>query len=147
MGAELASGSLLVAAVVALAAGFVSFASPCVLPLVPGFLGYVTGLSDVSLEQRPRGRLVLGAVLFVLGFTADFLVAAAAVSAVGLAFREYQSVLLRVGGAFVLPTTLSSVNATFRGNDRIVAFAVWGAVISGMAAACRTHERSPSAWL
>ena len=102
MGAELASGSLLVAAVVALAAGFVSFASPCVLPLVPGFLGYVTGLSDVSLEQRPRGRLVLGAVLFVLGFTAVFLVAAAAVSAVGLAFREYQSVLLRVGGAFVL---------------------------------------------
>jgi cytochrome c-type biogenesis protein len=99
---ELASGSLLAAALVALVAGFVSFASPCVLPLVPGFLGYVTGLSDVSLEKRSRGRLVLGALLFVLGFTVVFLVAAAAVSAVGLAFREHQSALLRIGGAVVL---------------------------------------------
>ena len=53
----------------ALVAGFVSFASPCVLPLVPGFLGYVTGLSDVALEKRGRGRLLLGALLFVLGFS------------------------------------------------------------------------------
>ena len=102
MTTELASGSLLAAALVALVAGFVSFASPCVLPLVPGFLGYVTGLSDVSLEKRSRGRLVLGALLFVLGFTVVFLVAAAAVSAVGLAFREHQSALLRIGGAVVL---------------------------------------------
>jgi len=99
VGAELATGSLLAAAAVALVAGFVSFASPCVLPLVPGFLGYVTGLSDVSLEKRSRGRLVVGALLFVLGFTVVFLIAAAAVSAVGLAFREHQSLLLRLGGA------------------------------------------------
>ncbi len=102
MDGQIATGSLVAAAVVALVAGFVSFASPCVLPLVPGFLGYVTGLSDVALERRSRGRLVLGAVLFVLGFTAVFLVAAAAVSTVGLAFREHQSQLLRVGGAVVL---------------------------------------------
>ncbi len=56
----------------------------------------------MSLEKRSRGRLVLGALLFVLGFTVVFLVAAAAVSAVGLAFREHQSALLRVGGAVVL---------------------------------------------
>ncbi len=102
MDAQIATGSLVVAAAVALVAGFVSFASPCVLPLVPGFLGYVTGLSDVSLERRSRGRLVLGAVLFVFGFTAVFLVAAAAVSTVGLAFREHQAALMRVGGAVVL---------------------------------------------
>jgi cytochrome c-type biogenesis protein len=100
--ADLATGSLLVAAFVALAAGFVSFASPCVLPLVPGFLGYVSGLSDESLESRSRGRLVLGALLFVLGFTAVFLVIAAAVSAVGLAFIEHRSLLMKVGGAIVI---------------------------------------------
>ena len=57
----------------ALVAGFVSFASPCVLPLVPGFLGYVTGLSDVALEKRGRGRMLLGALLFVLGFSVVFI--------------------------------------------------------------------------
>ena len=102
MDTQIATGSLVAAAAVALVAGFVSFASPCVLPLVPGFLGYVTGLSDVSLERRSRGRLVLGAVLFVLGFTVVFLIAAAAVSTVGLAFREHQSALMRIGGAVVL---------------------------------------------
>ena len=64
------SGALPVALAVAMVAGFVSFASPCVLPLVPGFLGYVTGLSDETLEQRRRHRLVLGALLFVLGLGA-----------------------------------------------------------------------------
>lgn len=102
MNVDLATGSIIVASFVALAAGLVSFASPCVLPLVPGFLGYVTGLSDESLERRSRGRLVVGALLFVLGFTIVFLVAAAALSAIGVAFREHQGVLLRVGGAIVV---------------------------------------------
>lgn len=102
MSVDLATGSIIVASVVALVAGLVSFASPCVLPLVPGFLGYVTGLSDESLERRSRGRLVVGALLFVLGFTVVFLVAAAALSAIGVAFREHQSILLRVGGAIVV---------------------------------------------
>ena len=102
MNADLATGSLLLASVVALAAGLVSFASPCVLPLVPGFLGYVTGLSDESLERRSRGLHVVGALLFVLGFTVVFLIAAAALSAVGVAFREHQSALLRIGGAVVI---------------------------------------------
>ncbi|HKX66658.1 MAG TPA: cytochrome c biogenesis protein CcdA [Intrasporangium sp.] len=102
MNADPATGSVLLASVVALAAGLVSFASPCVLPLVPGFLGYVTGLSDESLERRSRGRLVIGALLFVLGFSVVFLIAAAALSAVGVAFREHQSALLRIGGAVVI---------------------------------------------
>ena len=68
-GTTIEAGALPLALVLALAAGFVSFASPCVLPLVPGFLGYVTGLSDVALEKRGRGRLLLGALLFVLGFS------------------------------------------------------------------------------
>ncbi|RKT78908.1 cytochrome c-type biogenesis protein [Terracoccus luteus] len=106
MGAELVNGSLLVAAVVAVAAGLVSFASPCVLPLVPGFLGYVTGLSDVSLGQRSRGRLVLGALLFVLGFTAVYLLVGVTFSSLGLALAEHRSLLMRLGGVVVIVTAL-----------------------------------------
>jgi cytochrome c-type biogenesis protein len=69
------SGPLLLAIPVAVAAGLVSFFSPCVLPLVPGYLSYVTGFSAADLadaEGRKRGRMLLGALLFVLGFTAVF---------------------------------------------------------------------------
>ena len=83
-------GPLLVAAPIAVAAGLVSFLSPCVLPLVPGYLSYVTGLSGADLGQPParpegdvlvrteapptvrRGRILLGSSLFVLGFSVVF---------------------------------------------------------------------------
>ena len=66
------SGSLLLAIPVALLAGFVSFLSPCVLPLVPGYLGYVTGLTGVDLQKQKRGRMLAGIGLFVLGFSVIF---------------------------------------------------------------------------
>jgi cytochrome c-type biogenesis protein len=100
--AAITSGALPLAVLVALAAGFVSFASPCVLPLVPGFLGYVTGLSGVSLEQRGRGRLMLGALLFVLGFSFVFIAVAVTVSAAGTLLTEHQSLLTRLGGVLVI---------------------------------------------
>ena len=101
-GSTIASGALPLAVLVALAAGFISFASPCVLPLVPGFLGYVTGLSGVTLEQRSRGRLILGALLFVLGFSAVFISVAVTVSAAGALLKEHQSLLMRLGGVIVI---------------------------------------------
>jgi cytochrome c-type biogenesis protein len=74
--------NVLVAAAVALAAGLVSFGSPCVLPLVPGYLSYVTGLTGETLggpgtggtqvTLRTRGRLLAGSSLFVLGFAVPF---------------------------------------------------------------------------
>ena len=68
-----ASGSLLVAVPVALLAGLVSFFSPCVIPLLPGYLSYATGLSGADLASRswaaPRGRMLAGSLLFVLGFS------------------------------------------------------------------------------
>jgi cytochrome c-type biogenesis protein len=66
------SGSLLLALPVALVAGAVSFFSPCVLPLLPGYLSYATGLTGVDLEEGKRGRMALGSLLFVLGFSFVF---------------------------------------------------------------------------
>ena len=66
------SGSLLLAVPVALVAGLVSFFSPCVVPLLPGYLSYATGLSGADLESARRGRMLLGSFLFVLGFSFVF---------------------------------------------------------------------------
>ena len=105
------SGALPVAIAVALLAGVVSFASPCVLPLVPGFLGYVTGLSDVALERRSRHRMVLGALLFVLGFSAVFIATTAFLAGLGAALVEHRTVLMRVGGVLVIIMALVFLGA------------------------------------
>lgn len=67
--------NLLAAAFVAFAAGLVSFASPCVVPLVPGYVSYVAGLSGSDLEEEAtehRGRVLAGSLLFVVGFAVPF---------------------------------------------------------------------------
>ena len=68
------TGPLVIAACIALAAGFASFLSPCVLPLVPGYLSYVTGMAGIDLNStaKVRRRLLIGTLLFVAGFTAVF---------------------------------------------------------------------------
>ncbi len=105
------SGALPLAVLVALLAGLVSFASPCVLPLVPGFLGYVTGLSGTALEDRSRGRLLAGAALFVAGFTAVFVVGTLFVSSVGRVLVEDRVLLQRVGGGLVVLMALVFLGA------------------------------------
>jgi cytochrome c-type biogenesis protein len=77
------SGSLLLAVPVALVAGLVSFFSPCVVPLLPGYLSYATGLSGADLESAGRGRMVLGSSLFVVGFSAVFVLLGTASGALG----------------------------------------------------------------
>ena len=101
MDAEIASGSLLVAAVVALAAGFVSFASPCVLPLVPGYLAYVGGISDPG-AKRDRSRMLTGVALFILGFAVVFIAYGAAFGALGFWLVRWQEVVVRILGALVI---------------------------------------------
>jgi cytochrome c-type biogenesis protein len=93
-----ADGSLLLALPIAVAAGLVSFLSPCVLPLVPGYLGYVTGLTGVDLEQQRRGRMVAGMLLFVLGFTAVYVLIGWTAGSLGAALFEHQEGLSRVLG-------------------------------------------------
>jgi cytochrome c-type biogenesis protein len=82
-----ASGSLVLAVPVALVAGLVSFFSPCVIPLLPGYLSYATGLSGADLAsgegEAHRGRMLLGSVLFVLGFTVVFVALGTLSGAVG----------------------------------------------------------------
>ncbi|UMG93845.1 cytochrome c biogenesis protein CcdA [Nocardioides sp. TF02-7] len=79
---QAAAGSLALAVPVAVIAGLVSFFSPCVIPLLPGYLSYATGLSGADLASgeaaRHRGRMLLGSVLFVLGFAVVFVLLGAA---------------------------------------------------------------------
>jgi cytochrome c-type biogenesis protein len=97
-----ANGSLALAVPIALAAGLVSFLSPCVLPLVPGYLSYVTGLSGADLESQRRGRMVLGALLFVAGFSAVFLAVNVAAGAAGAYLQEHTRTLQQVLGAITV---------------------------------------------
>ncbi len=83
-------GPLLVALPVAAVAGLVSFLSPCVLPLVPGYLSYVTGLAGVDLAEQRRGRVVLGAGLFVLGFSLVFVSEGALFGGLGSSLALHQ---------------------------------------------------------
>ncbi len=96
------SGSMLLALPVALAAGLISFFSPCVIPLLPGYLSYATGISGGDLEQARRSRLVLGAVLFVLGFSVVFVLLGSLTGAAGAWLFTHVRELNRVLGAIMI---------------------------------------------
>jgi cytochrome c-type biogenesis protein len=96
------SGSMPAALAVALLAGIVSFASPCVLPLVPGYLGYVTGLSGVDLARQRRGRMVAGALLFVLGFTVVFVTTTSTLAGLAGVLVAHSDVVTRAAGVVVI---------------------------------------------
>ncbi|MET8047134.1 cytochrome c biogenesis protein CcdA [Streptosporangium sp. NPDC005286] len=93
-----ASGSLALALPIAVAAGLVSFLSPCVLPLVPGYLSYVTGMS----ADPRRGRMVAGIVLFVLGFAAVFVAGGALFGGLGAMLFGNAGIITRVLGALTI---------------------------------------------
>lgn len=112
-------GPLLVAAAVAALVGLISFASPCVLPLVPGYLSYVAGLvgtgeaaaptdgaggtaTAVRTAVSPRTRMVLGAVLFVLGFTAVFVAFGTAFGGLGRLLLQHADLLNRIFGVITI---------------------------------------------
>ena len=93
-------GALALALPISFGAGLLAFLSPCVLPLVPGYLGYITGASDPS--QLRRGRTTLGAALFVLGFSVVFLGISVLSATVGLFFLQYGAILERIGGVLII---------------------------------------------
>ena len=98
------SGALLAAVLLAFAAGMVAFLSPCVLPLAPGYLSYVTGLtgSEIMEGDRNRGRVLVGSLLFVLGFSVVFVSYGVLFGSVGSILLQYQAVINRVLGVIVI---------------------------------------------
>jgi cytochrome c-type biogenesis protein len=135
-GELVAYGPLLLAIPVAMAAGLVSFLSPCCLPLVPGYLAYVSGASGADAEDRDRaaalapvgnlaianrrvrvggpGRTVLGTLLFVLGFAAVFTAYGAAFGAAGSFLIIHQDLIIRTLGAFTILLGLMFTGALSR---------------------------------
>jgi cytochrome c-type biogenesis protein len=90
-----------VSVAVAFTAGLLSFLSPCVLPLIPSYLGFLTGMSAEEIERR-RGTAVLHGLWFVAGFTVVFVLLGAGASAVGRLLLDYQKWLGRGGGVLVI---------------------------------------------
>ena len=106
---------------IAMGAGVISISSPCCLPLLPGYLGYLTGMSSSELGER-RWRPVLAAALFVAGFTAVFAALGATASALSHALLTHRRGLEEVAGAFILAIGLtlllsSRIGLLNRGGD------------------------------
>jgi len=137
---KVAYGSFLVAVPIALAAGLISFLSPCVLPLVPGYLSYVTGLTGVDLGSQTldeaararRGRMIAGALLFVLGFSIVFVLLQSLAGWSGQFLLPYKrtiqivlgciTILMGLSFAGVVPGVLSRVfnrEARFHKDPRV----------------------------
>lgn len=95
------SGSLLIALPLALLAGLVSFASPCVLPLVPGYLGYVGGLAGTG-GTADRRRLLLGVLLFILGFSLIFVTLGLLFGVAGLLLVPWMDLITRIAGGIII---------------------------------------------
>jgi len=92
----LLSGNLILALPIALLAGLISFASPCVIPLVPGYLTYAAGFS------KNRGKLLIGSLLFVLGFTALFVAYGALFGTLGNTISANQRIISTILGLFTI---------------------------------------------
>lgn len=100
--ATVLNGALLLALPVAALGGLVSFFSPCVLPLVPGYLSYVTGVAGTDLADARRGRMAAGASLFVLGFSAVFVSGGALFGYFGWTLQEHKDTLSKVLGVVMI---------------------------------------------
>ncbi|MBP2582824.1 cytochrome c-type biogenesis protein [Streptomyces sp. PvR006] len=102
MNETVTSGALLLALPIAVLGGLVSFFSPCVLPLVPGYLSYVTGVTGTDLAESRRGRMTAGAVLFVVGFSAVFVSGGALFGYFGSTLLKYREGLTTVLGVLMI---------------------------------------------
>jgi cytochrome c-type biogenesis protein len=96
------SESVTLGLLVAFAAGLLSFLSPCVLPLVPSYIGFLTGMSLDEMKQDRRRTALLHGALFVLGFTIVFLLLGATATALGRVLNHYEVWLQRIGGVLII---------------------------------------------
>jgi cytochrome c-type biogenesis protein len=129
----------------AFAAGLVSFASPCVLPLVPSYITFITGVSfDELTTEDKTGRIrrltILHSLAFILGFSLVFIALGATATAAGKFLREYQEILRQVGGVLIilfglyltglLPIAALSREAKFRMTSKPLG--LFGSVLVGI---------------
>ena len=136
-GRTVAGGSLLLAIPVALLAGLVSFASPCVLPLVPGYLGFLGGSLGSTAGATSRGRVLAGVALFVAGFSAVFVAFGTLAGSLGAWLTRWQDPVTRVLGivVVVLGLVFAGVLPALQGDRRIhmaPRAGLWGAPLLGL---------------
>lgn len=127
----------------AFAAGFVSFISPCVLPLVPGYLSAVSGVSIVDLQEGERKPIdvLLPAIVFCLSFTAVFVALGMVATGLGSTLRDNRDLLNRIAGGliilmgivFVASLFVSRLNAEWRPHTLIARAGSGGPMIAGAA--------------
>lgn len=127
-------------AIPAFVAGLLMFFAPCTLPLIPAYLGFVSGvslrdLSDDKKRREARGRIFLNGILFVAGFTLVFILLGGAFGLFGSFFARHRMILSRVGGILIVLFGLYFLNAfdlpMFRFLKRDYRFSVTGSLVPG----------------
>src|SRR3954451_14706211 len=127
----------------AFAVGFVSFISPCVLPLVPGYLSAISGVSleDIRGEERPLGKILGPAIIFCLSFTVMFVALGMSATGIGSTLHDHQDTLNRIAGwlivvlgvFFVCTLFVPRLNREWRPEALIIRAGAGGPVIAGLA--------------
>ena len=122
-------------------AGLVSFLSPCVLPLVPGYISMLSGIGMEQLRQgqQPRGGLFASALSFVLGFSVVFIAFGASASAVGSFLQQNRYTLAPIAGALIILFGLHLVGALIKLNLR--SGIILGAVLLALGIAALLHHQ------
>lgn len=91
---------------VAFGAGVISFFAPCVVPLLPAYVGYVTGVSLDELKKKGyapfRKKLLISSILYILGFSIVFILLGTAAASFGASLRRYDFIIQRVGGLIII---------------------------------------------
>ncbi len=120
-------------------AGLISFLSPCVLPLVPGYISMLSGIGVEQLRQgeQPKGGLFASALSFVVGFSVVFIGFGASASAVGGFLQQHKSLLAPIAGAMILLFGLHLLGALIKMNVR--AGIILGVVLIALGIAALVH--------
>jgi cytochrome c-type biogenesis protein len=121
-------------------AGLVSFLSPCVLPLVPGYISMLSGIGMEQLRQgqQPRGGLFASALSFVLGFSVVFIAFGASASVVGSFLRENRNTLAPIAGALIILFGLHLIGALIKLNLR--SGIILGGILVALGVAALVHH-------
>jgi cytochrome c-type biogenesis protein len=130
IGQVVANGAIWVALPIAFAAGMVAFLSPCVLPLAPGYVSYITGLTGAELADTKgrRFQVLAGSLLFVLGFSIVFVSYGVLFGGAGSLLLEYADAISRVLGVVVIVMGLAFVGLIpgLQREYRLHRFPTWG---------------------